>query len=110
MLHQPKVFRMRHRIQRFAKFATWPAEKISEVVGKVIPHDRKQGKVAAGVCLMIGASGMATSYPAGCPIPHALYDAFAYFMHAIGCAPVFEAYAANKKQRKQEELNKCRNC
>lgn len=98
---------MRARMLKLAKLATWPAEKLSLAVSKVIPHDRKQGKVAAGVCLMVGASGMATSYPAGCPIPHCIYDAVAYFVHAIGCAPLFEAYAEKKKQRKEEELKLC---
>ena len=51
---------------------------------------------------------MATSYPLGCPIPHCVYDALAYFLHAIGATPVIETYLENKKQRKREELEHAR--
>ena len=95
---------MRRHIHKLAQWATWPSEKISEGIDKIIPHDRKKGKVAVGVCLMVGASQVATSYPVGCIIPHCLWDAGAYLLHAFGATPVIEAYIANKKQRKAEEL------
>ena len=98
---------VRLHILRLARLATWPSEKISELVGKVVPHDRKKGKVAAGVCLMVAASQVATSYPIGCPIPHCIYDAGAYLLHAIGATPLIEAYCEGKKQRKAEALKQC---
>jgi len=89
-------------IRKLAKLAVWPSEKASELVGKFIPHKRRTGKVCTGIGLMIGASQMATSYPVGCWIPHALYDALAYLIHAIGSAPVIEAYCEKKQERKAQ--------
>lgn len=92
---------MRRHALKLAKLATWPAEVMSATVGKVIPHDRKKGKVIAGVCLMLTGAQMSACYPVGCVIPHCVYDACAWFLHACGCTPVIEAYCDRKKRRKE---------
>lgn len=93
-------------IVKLGKMALWPSEKISECVSKVIPHQKRDGKIAVGVALMIGGAQMASIYPAGCLIPHCVYDACAWFIHACGTAPIMEAYCDRKRKRKQEKANK----
>lgn len=83
---------------RILKFIGFPIRFLASVLHcRFLPTSwkkrkiRKKTEIVIGSCLMVGASAAAVSYPYGCVIPHAVYDALAYLVHGIGSAPIVAA-------------------
>lgn len=103
-------------MKKVVRVAAWPVRIIALGVRKLVPHRGHATTMVVSVTVIMTGSFLA-SVPQTY-VPHFLWDAFAYFLHGLGAAPIIdklwhkdekEAEEVEERIRKELEARKSNN-